>query len=137
MYGRFQRRRRSCDCPGNRIPGPVSATNLRQTLADSHWLTVGASRHVAVDERIRQLAWWWPELADQLSREAALLGFCQRTRVMRNHPAQQRLGVFGVAEMPGAIQRVESGVMQIGRISDVVQPSRRLNQVGIFSEKTP
>jgi hypothetical protein len=136
MRGRFQCRCRSCDRPSDCVAGSVTLPDLRQAIANSDWMPVRARGHVAVDDRLAEEAWRRPELTDQLSRKAPFLGLGQSTRVMRNHPAQQQLAVFGVAEIPGTIQGVESGVVQIGRIPDVVQPRSRLNQLGIFSKKT-
>jgi hypothetical protein len=54
---------------------------------------------------------------------------------MRNHSAQQGFGISDVAEVPGAVQGMESGVVQVRRVSDVVQPCRSLDQFGVFSKK--
>jgi len=90
-------------------------------------LPLRARRHVAVDEGLGQQTRRWPEVTEQVSREAALLGFGQGTRVMRDHPAQQKVCAFDVAEIPSAVQWMESGVMQIRGIADVVQPRRRFD----------
>jgi len=54
---------------------------------------------------------------------------------MRNHSAQQRLGVFDVAEVPRAVQGMESGVAQVRRVPNVVEPRGHLDQFGVFSEE--
>ena len=79
MYGRFQGRCRSCDRPSDRISGSVPLPDLGQAIADTYRLAVRASRHVAVDEGLRQAARRWPELADQVTGETPFLGFCQGT----------------------------------------------------------
>jgi hypothetical protein len=103
VHGRFQGGRRSCDRPSDCVAGSVPLPDLRQAIADSHRLPLRARRHVAVDEGLGQQTRRWPELTEQVSREAALLGFGQGTRVMRDHPAQQKICAFDVAEIPGTV----------------------------------
>jgi hypothetical protein len=87
----------------DRISGSVALPDLRQAIADRHWPPVRASRHVAVYEGLGQEARRWPEVSDQFTGETSFLGLGQRTGVMRDHPAQQRLGVFGVTEVPRTV----------------------------------
>lgn len=135
MHSPFERRRGAGDRTSDGVARAVPLPDLRQAVTDLHRLPVRASRHVAVDERLGQIAWCGPELADKLHREAAFLCLGQGAGVMRNQSAQQRLGTFDVAEVPGAVQGVESGDMQIRCIPDVMQPRGRLDQLGVVSEK--
>jgi hypothetical protein len=109
--------------------------DLRQAVADSHRQPVRAGRHVAVDERLGQIAWRRSELTNQFSGKAAFFCLRQSAGVMRNHSAQQRFGIFDVAEVPGAVQGMESGIVQVRQVSDVVQPCRSLEQFSVFSKR--
>lgn len=97
-------------------------------------LPVGASGHVAVDERLSQIAGRRPEFAYQVSCKAAFLGFDQCAGVMRDHPAQERFGALDVAEVSGAVERMEAGVVKIRRVPNVVQPRCGFNDFGIRAE---
>ena len=53
---------------------------------------------------------------------------------MRHQPTQQLIGLGGVAQVAGAVERVKSGVDQIGRIADVMQPRGGDKQIGVLAE---
>jgi hypothetical protein len=135
LHGCSQRGRGARDRTSDCVAGAVPLPDLRQAIADSHRLSVRAGRHVAIDQGLGQVARRRPELTNQLSGEAAFLCLGHGTGVMRNHPAQQRLCTFNVAEVPGAVQGMEPGGVQVRRISDVVQPRGCHDQLGIFSEQ--
>jgi hypothetical protein len=56
--------------------------------------------------------------------------------VVGDQGAERGGGVLGVAQVAGAVQRVKARarVGQGGRVADVVQPSRRDQQVSILAE---
>jgi len=66
------------------------------------------------------------ELPGEVAGEAEFGGAVQGAGVVGDQPAQDRFGVRGVAEVAGAVERVESGAAGgDGRgVADVVQPGR-------------
>jgi hypothetical protein len=132
--GRFERRCRARDRPRDCIASTVPLPDLRQPLADIQGLSVRASRHVAVDECLSQIAGRRPEFARQVSRKAAFLCLDHRAGVMRDHPAQERFGARDVAEVPGAVERMEAGAAKIRCVADVVQPRCGFHEFGIRTE---
>ncbi len=135
MHGRFKRRRGAGDRTSDGIARAVPLPDLRQAVAYVHRLPIRAGRHIAVDEGLGQVAWCGPELANKLTGETAFLCLGQCTGVVRNQSAQQRLSTFNAAEVPGAVQGMESSVVQIRCVSDVMEPRGRLDQLGIVSEE--
>jgi len=74
------------------------------------------------------------ELEDQDVGESAFLGFNDGVRVMGDQPAQHGVGVPGVAQIPGAVERVQPSQGQGGRVTDVVQPRGGLQEIGVSAE---
>jgi hypothetical protein len=62
------------------------------------------------------------------------LGFDYGARVEGDQPAQHGIGVLGVAQVPGAVERVEACRGQAGRVADVVQPRDGFRQVSVRAE---
>lgn len=53
---------------------------------------------------------------------------------MCDQPAQQGVGVVGVAQVPGAVAGVQARVGVAGRVAGVVQPCGGFQQIGISAE---
>ena len=55
-------------------------------------------------------------------------------QVVGDQPAQQGVGVLGVAEVPGAVELVQAREDKAGGVADVVQPGGGFQQVGVRAE---
>ena len=53
---------------------------------------------------------------------------------MGDQPAQQGVGVLGVAQVTGAVEWVEARRGEAGRVADVVQPRGGFQQIGVSAE---
>jgi hypothetical protein len=56
--------------------------------------------------------------------------------VMGDQPAQQGVSVLGVAEVPGAVEGVQAGHVQVWCVADVVQPRGGFQQVRVRAENS-
>jgi hypothetical protein len=90
---------------------PVSVANLSQALLDCHALSLGAGCHIAVDQRVGQVTRCGPELAEQVSGEPAFGCFNSSAGMVGHQSADQWVGVLNVAEVAGAVERVETRTM--------------------------
>lgn len=115
------------------MAGWVAAQNLVQTFLDVDLAAVDGGSQVAVRQGLEQ------ELIGQgeLLREpvdAPLVCLDQRAGVMRDEAADHWVGAEYVAEVPGAVERMESCGSHRGRVADVMQERGRLDQLGPVSE---
>jgi len=108
---------------------PVTGENLAETLLNLDRLPHRRGRHVGVRDRIQQKPFDRLELRDQLIGQTPILGLDQRTRMMGDQPANQGISAGDVAQVSGAIKRMEAGLNKIRRIADVMEP-RGSNQSG-------
>ena len=53
---------------------------------------------------------------------------------MGDQPAQQGVGVLGVAQVPGAVEGVQARHVKVGCVADVVQPRGSLQQIRVRAE---
>ena len=56
--------------------------------------------------------------------------------MVRHQPAQQGIGVLGVAQVPGAVELVQAGGGEAGGVAEVVQPGGGFDQVGVRAENS-
>src|ERR1700730_8314200 len=54
--------------------------------------------------------------------------------MVRDRPAQHRVGMLDVAEVPGAVERAKVRVGEFRRVADVMQPRGSFEQVGIVTQ---
>ena len=102
-------------------PGPYRARMSASRWLDGHPLPVGSGGHVAVDQRVGQVPGRGLELAGEFAGEASFFGFDDGAGVVGYEATEHGVGVLGIAQVPGAVQGVEPGVGQAGRVADVVQ----------------
>ena len=112
----------------------IAGADLGQATRDRQAMAVRAGRHVAVDQRIGEVAAGGRELCSQLAGQPALDRLVDRTRMVGDQPAQHRAGSLVVAQVTGAIQRMEPRGRDVGRVADVMQPRGSSHQVGIGTE---
>ena len=74
------------------------------------------------------------ELAGQLVGQAALVGFDEGAGVVGDQAAEHVAGLRDVAQVAGAVERVEAGVVQGGGVADVVQQRGGGQQVRVRAE---
>ena len=74
------------------------------------------------------------ELGAQDVGESAFAGFDDGAGVVGDQPAQQGIGVLGVAQVPGAVELVQAGGGEAGGVADVVQPGGGFQQIGVRAE---
>jgi hypothetical protein len=79
---------------------------LGEPLLDRHGLAVRAGGHVTAGQYAGQRVRRGLELAAQDVRESAFFGFDDGAGMMGDQPAQQRVGMLDVAQVPGAIELV-------------------------------
>ena len=53
---------------------------------------------------------------------------------MRDQTAQHRVGVLDIAEVAGAVQAMQPGLGEIGKVADVVQPGGGFEQIGVGAD---
>ena len=74
------------------------------------------------------------ELVAQDVGKSAFAGFDDGAGVMCDQPAQQGVGVLGVAQVPGAVELVQAREGKAGGVADVVQPCGGFQQIGVSAE---
>jgi hypothetical protein len=102
---------------------------LGQPLFDRHGLAVRAGGHVAARQRAGQDVRRRVELGTQDIGESAFAGFDDGAGVVGDQPAQQGVGVPGVAQVPGSVELVQAREGKAGGVADVVQPCGGFQQV--------
>ena len=117
----------------DRVVRAVTVEDLGESLAGFHGSAVGSCGHVAVDECVVEVGWRQWELAGKLVGEAALGGFGEGCGVVRDQAAEQVIGMLGIAEVPGAVERVEAGHCDGRCVADVVEPCGGGDQVSVFA----
>jgi hypothetical protein len=116
------------------IFGTVAGADVSEALFDVHVLPVRACGHVAVDQRVREVGAGGLELPGQLGGEATFGCFDHGARVVSHQSAEHVTGLRGVAEVPGAVERVKAGVDEVGCVPDVVQQGGGGEQVGVGAQ---
>ena len=129
--------RRPSDSAADRIVCAVAGPDFSQALLNGHVLAVWARDHVAVDQRVRQVAPGRCELAAEFTSQAALRCFDDGAGVMGDQPADCVAGMLDVAQVAGAVQGMKAGpgVGKAGRVADVMQPGGRSKQIDIATQK--
>jgi hypothetical protein len=105
--------------------------DLGEPPFDRHGLAVRAGVHVAAREHAGQDVRCRVELGAQDIGESAFAGFDDGAGVVGDQPAQQGVGVLGVAQVPGAVELVQAGGGEAGGVADVVQPRGGFDQIGV------
>ena len=112
----------------------IAVVDFGQAVVYLDVLAVRAGGHVTEDQCVGQ----WPqrrgELAGQDVGQAAFFGLDDGAGVVCDQAAQQRSGVLDVAQVAGAVQAVQAGIGEFGKIADVVQPRGGLDQLGVGAE---
>jgi hypothetical protein len=114
LNGAEDHRRGALDGPAHQVPGAVAVVYLGEPLLDLHGLAVRARGHVAARQHAGQHVRYRVELGDQDNGESAFAGFDDGAGVVGDQPAQQGVGVLGVAKVPGAIELVQAGGGEAG-----------------------
>ena len=99
----------------------------------AHVLPVGPGGHVAVDQRVAQIARGRLELAGQVASQPPLLGFDEGAGVVSDQAAQHVVGVLHVTQIAGAVEGMEAGFFHARRVADVVQQRGGGQQVGVVA----
>ena len=74
------------------------------------------------------------ELAAQDIGQPAFVGLDDGAGMMRDQAAQHRVGVLDITQVTGAVQAVQPGTGQFGKVADVVQPRGGFQQHGVRTE---
>ena len=104
LDGAEDHRRGTLDGPAYQVPGAVAVVYLGEPLLDRHGLTIRAGGHVAASQHAGERARRGLELGAQDVSESAFAGFDDGAGVVCDQPAQQGIGVLGVAQVPGAVE---------------------------------
>ena len=115
-------RRGALDRPAHQVPWAVAVLYLGEPLFDRHEFAVRGGGHVTASQNAGQRVRRGIELQAQDVGKSAFAGFDDGAGVMGDQPAQHGVGVLGVAQVPGAVERVQPCQGQGGRVTDVVQP---------------
>lgn len=116
------------------MPGAVAVLYLGEPLFGRHGIAVRAGGHVAAGQHAGQRVRRRVELLAQDVGKSAFAGFDDGAGVMGDQPAQQGVGVLGVAQVPGAVELVQACEGKAGCVADVVQPRGGFQQVGVRAE---
>ena len=107
LLDRFEDHRRGAlDRPAHQVPWAVAVMDLGEPPVDLYGLAVRAGGHVAASQHAGQYVRGRVELGTQDVGESALAGFDDGAGVVGDQPAQHRVGVLGIAQVPGAIELV-------------------------------
>jgi len=68
--------------------------------------------------------------------EAALGGFGEGCGVVGDQAAEEVIGMLGIAEVPGTVERMETGHSDGWGVADVVEPRGGGDQVSVFAQET-
>ena len=104
------------------MSGAVAVLYLGKPLCGRNGLAVRACGHVTEGQHARKRVRRRLELTAQDLSKSAFAGFDDRAGVMRDQPAQQSVGVLGIAQVPGAIELVQAREGKAGDVADAVQP---------------
>ena len=113
------------------MPRAVAVMYLGEPPFDQHRLAVRTGGHVAASQHAGQDVRRRVELRTQDTGESAFAGFDEGAGVVRDQPAQHGIGVLGVAQVPGAIELMQTGGGEAGGVADVVQPRGGFQQTGV------
>ena len=119
---------------GDEVLGAVAGADVGQALLDRHALSVGAGGHVAVDQRVGQVAWSRLELAGQVVGETSTAASmkAQEWCATRRHNRASACSTSRRYRAPSSGWKpvTSSG----GRVADVVQHRGGGQQVGVIAE---
>ena len=101
-------RRGALDRPAHQVPWAVAVMNLGGPPFDRHGLAVRAGGHVAASQHTGKYVRCRVELVAQGIGESALAGFDDGAGVEGDQPAQHGIGVLDVAQVPGAIELMQT-----------------------------
>jgi hypothetical protein len=90
--------------------------------------------HVAIDQRVGEVVWCGLELAAQLPGETAFSCFDDGAGMVGDQAAEHGLGVLDIAQIPRAVEGMETGGGEPGCVADVVQDGGGLEQVGVLAK---
>ncbi len=107
---------------------------LGEPSLDRHRLAVRAGGHVTEGQHAGKGIRRRLELAAQDVGESPFAGLDDGAGVVCDQPAQQGASVLGVAQVPGAVERMEARRCQAGRVADVVQPRGGFQEAGVSTE---
>ena len=127
-------RRGALDGPAHQVPGAVAAMYLGERLFDRHELTVRTGGHVAVGQHAGKLLRRRLKLQAQDVGKSAFARFDDGAGMMGDQPAQQGVGMLGIAQVPGAIELVQAREGKAGGVADVMQPGGGFQQIGVSAE---
>jgi hypothetical protein len=119
---------------GDHIRRPVPPPDLRQPVTHRHWESSRTRRHVAVGEGIAEPWAWHRKLRCQLPVNRPLPSLYDRAGVVGHQPAQDRISVVHITQIPCPIKGMKPRVSQFGGVTDVMQPGRGLKQPGVTPE---
>ena len=106
-------RRSALDGPAHQVPGAVPVMDLGKSPLGRHRLAVRAGGHVAEGQDAGKLIRRRLELAGQDVGKPAFLCLDEGAGVMGDQPAQQGVGVLGVAQLYGLdVRRI---LVEVGR----------------------
>ena len=134
LDGAEDHRRGALDRPAHQVPWAVAVMYLGEPLLDRHELAVRAGGHVTEGQHAGKRVRRWLELAAQEVGESAFAGFDDGAGVVGDQPAQHGVGMLGVAQVPGAVERMQARGGKAGRVADVVQPRGGFQQIGVSAE---
>jgi hypothetical protein len=118
------------------VLGWVPLQNLSDTPLDRLSRTIGTRGQIAGRQGIQEtvVRRGQLELRAEFRCHATLFGLTQRTRMVCDEPAEQRVGSLHIAQVSRAVQRMKPGHGEVRGIPDVMQPSRGLDQAGVISQ---
>ena len=124
-------RRGALDGPAHQVPWAVAVVYLGEPPIYRYGLAVRAGGHVAARQHAGQDVRCRVELGTQDVGESAFASFDNGAGVVGDQPAQCGVGVLGVAQVPGAIELMQTGGGEAGGVADVVQPRGGFQQTGV------
>lgn len=128
--GREELRRHLADRPVHDMTGLVALEDLGDALLRAQRLTGWAGGDVGVGEGIGEWRHFGRELSGEDVRQASGRRFGPRARVVRDEPAEAVRRAES-AEVTGAVEWVEASVEELGAVTDVVEPRRGHEQLGV------
>ena len=97
---------------------------------------VRAGGHVAEGQHAGKRVRRRRELVAQNVGKSAFAGFDDGAGVVGDQLAQHGVGVLGVAQVPGAVECVQTGGGEAGGVADVVQPRGGFQQISVRAENS-
>ena len=127
-------RRGALDGPARQVPGAVALMDLGESPFGRYEVAVRAGGHGAAGQHAGQRVRRGLELQAQDVGESAFAGVDEGAGVVRDQPAQRGAGVLGVAQVACAVECVQAGAGQAGRVADVVRPRGGFGEIGVSAQ---